>query len=48
VEFQVEKDTRAKRRYFPYRLRAGRGKKLAADLEHTHKVGNLFREFQRG
>ncbi len=48
VEFQVKEDAGAECGYFAHRLRTRRREQLAADLEHADKIGNLFREFQRG
>ena len=43
VEFQIQKDVRAKLRNLPHRLRSSSGEELAADLEHAYKIGDLFR-----
>ena len=48
VEFQIEKNARPQCGNFPHSRRTRRGKKLAANLEHSDKIGNLLREFQRG
>jgi len=48
VILQIEKNTWAERGYFPYCFRTSGGEKLAADLEHAHKIGNLLCEFQCG
>ena len=45
MKFQVEEDSRTELRYLPHRFRPGRCKKLAADLEHAYKIGNLLGEF---
>jgi hypothetical protein len=45
VKFQVQEDTWAKCRNLAYSLRPCCGKELAADLEHTDKIGNLLGKF---
>jgi hypothetical protein len=48
VKLQVEEDAGAECGYFADGLRPCSGEELAADLEHAHKIGNLFCEFQSG
>ena len=48
VEFQVEEDAGAQGRDFFDGGRTRSRKKLVADLEHAHKIGNLLRELHRG
>jgi hypothetical protein len=47
VKFQIQEDARAKSGNFSNGLRASGCKQLAADLEHSYEIGNLFSKFQR-